>query len=1175
MKRLLGIFKRRWFISLLGFFAFGVLIWVAGPYLAFADYRPLDSEFNRLLAILLVVLAWGFNNLRRLVSARNAGNQIIQGLVAAEAAVPVAEPESEEVAALRERFDEAMEVFRKSPRRKGVRNLYELPWYVIIGPPGSGKTTALVNSGLRFPLTDRLDRPGLHGVGGTRNCDWWFTNEAILLDTAGRYTTQDSHTEYDRIAWFGFLDLVKKYRRRRPINGVLVAISVAEILSQSDAERNGHVQAIKSRIQELYKHFAIRFPIYFLFTKCDLIAGFTEFFDDLGHEERAQVWGITFPYGKNESAEGAITDFAREYELLMERLNGRLVWRLNQEPDIRRRTHIFRFLQQMEAYKETLDQFLQEVFRPSRFHEAPLLRGVYFTSGTQEGTPIDRVMATLAQRFGLEQYPSLTEPGKGRSYFITGLLRDVIFPEAGLVGVNRRFETQLAWLQSASYAGAVVATSAGVLAWSASYTTNKQYVQEVAAKVDEYRQLPKLPNLEIDGVLPRLDALYELVELARTRAQKVQLYMRLGLYQGSALGEEANDAYVRELNRILLPLVARHIEQQMGQQRTDPELLFETLKTYLMLGDTEKFVPDQVRLWMRMGWKTVGGANADRQRRANRHLENLLGSTVQPLALNVPLIRQVRLYLRQQPLAEFVYGRLKRDYMIGERTQIKIIDLIGPGGQRVFVEKGGRQLSKGIPDLYTYEKFYTVFEKESRSLVSEIKEESWVLDLEGDGAGEAELGRLSELVTEIYLRDYAKTWRDVLSNIEITPFYNVEHAVEILGVLSSPTTSPIVTLLSNVEHHTALTRVPEGADRLLEKTAKKAGKITKRLQRLFSPSEAGAEELFEAKLPSARVEAEFKQLNALVQQREGLPAPATHLTTLLSELYGYFDSKRGALLNEGGPTGGQDVIRRVKQEGARQPWPVGSWLQQIADNSRSVLISDVRSELDSLWSANVVPECSKILGDRYPINKDSADEITLDDFGRFFGYEGILDSFFKTHLEPFVDKSQPTWRWRSDTNATLGLSNEALAQFQRAQRIRETFFQQGGQKVSITFGLKPVALDKSVSRFVLDIDGQEYSYRFGPVRLSNAQWPGPDGPRQVQVVFEDRSGVRHSSAEDGPWAWFRILDRSQTTAISPDRLSVTFDVDGHQAEYELRANSVVNPFLMTELQSFLCPNTLQ
>src|SRR5262249_56755581 len=118
--------------------------------------------------------------------------------------------------------------------------LYDLPWYVLIGPPGSGKTTALVNSGLKFPLSGGASPAAIAGVGGTRYCDWWFTEEAVLIDTAGRYTTQDSDAKTDKESWFSFLDLLKKSRPRQPINGVLVAITVEAILTRSREELPAH-----------------------------------------------------------------------------------------------------------------------------------------------------------------------------------------------------------------------------------------------------------------------------------------------------------------------------------------------------------------------------------------------------------------------------------------------------------------------------------------------------------------------------------------------------------------------------------------------------------------------------------------------------------------------------------------------------------------------------------------------------------------------------------------------------------------------------------------------------------------------------------------------------------------------------------------------------------------------
>ena len=134
---------------------------------------------------------------------------------------------SEEIGELRGKFKDAMKELRKS--KGGRRHLNDLPWYIMIGPPGAGKTTAIVNSGLQFPLADKLGKAAIGGVGGTRNCDWWFTNDAVLIDTAGRYTTQESDAEADNAAWLGFLGLLKKYRKRQPINGAIIAISLSDL----------------------------------------------------------------------------------------------------------------------------------------------------------------------------------------------------------------------------------------------------------------------------------------------------------------------------------------------------------------------------------------------------------------------------------------------------------------------------------------------------------------------------------------------------------------------------------------------------------------------------------------------------------------------------------------------------------------------------------------------------------------------------------------------------------------------------------------------------------------------------------------------------------------------------------------------------------------------------------
>jgi type VI secretion system protein ImpL len=248
-----------------GLGSLAAVVYFAGPLIAIGDWHPLENTIVRNIVILLlaaIVAGFvGFSLFRR----RKAASQIAEGIGGAEQTV-------NDEPVLKERMNDALATLKTASGNKSGY-LYDLPWYVIIGPPGAGKTTALVNSGLKFPLARGATPAAVAGVGGTRYCDWWFTEEAVLIDTAGRYTTQDSDSKSDKESWFSFLDLLKKSRPRQPINGVLVAISIEDILTMSRQELAVHAEAIRMRLLELHQRLKVSFPVYALFTKTDLVAG--------------------------------------------------------------------------------------------------------------------------------------------------------------------------------------------------------------------------------------------------------------------------------------------------------------------------------------------------------------------------------------------------------------------------------------------------------------------------------------------------------------------------------------------------------------------------------------------------------------------------------------------------------------------------------------------------------------------------------------------------------------------------------------------------------------------------------------------------------------------------------------------------------------------------------------
>ncbi len=257
--------------------------------------------------------------------------------IAAPARGEAADAGEQNVAAVGAKFQEVMAELKR--RKLGNRKfLRDMPWYVIVGPPATGKTTALRQSGLNFPI-DLTD--DLQGVGGTRNCDWFFTEDAVLIDTAGRYVQQESQPDVDAAEWLGFLDLLKKHRGRRALNGVIVAL--VDRRAARKATRRSRRMAARSAAAwpSCNERLQIRLPVYLMLTKADLIKGFEPFFGNLSTADREQVWGVDLP-ARRQGRCGRRSDS----EIVAARdanSKSRLVPRLETEDTLAERAEIFRF----------------------------------------------------------------------------------------------------------------------------------------------------------------------------------------------------------------------------------------------------------------------------------------------------------------------------------------------------------------------------------------------------------------------------------------------------------------------------------------------------------------------------------------------------------------------------------------------------------------------------------------------------------------------------------------------------------------------------------------------------------------------------------------------------------------------------------------------------------------
>ncbi|WP_163004654.1 type VI secretion protein IcmF/TssM N-terminal domain-containing protein, partial [Pseudomonas viridiflava] len=110
---------------------------------------------------------------------------------------------------------------------------------------------------------------------GTQHCDWYFSPEAVMIDTAGRYLRDDQSAS----EFAGFLRMTKKQRSKAAVNGLVLVVSLPELLASSASERNDLAARLVSRIEECTECLDANPPIYLMLSKTDQLPGFSQAFE--------------------------------------------------------------------------------------------------------------------------------------------------------------------------------------------------------------------------------------------------------------------------------------------------------------------------------------------------------------------------------------------------------------------------------------------------------------------------------------------------------------------------------------------------------------------------------------------------------------------------------------------------------------------------------------------------------------------------------------------------------------------------------------------------------------------------------------------------------------------------------------------------------------------------------
>jgi type VI secretion system protein ImpL len=1147
--------RKTWVWSLLSVLLMAMLVWGFGPLLAIDDFKFWESPTSRLLSISVAFLVWGLTMV--FVSWRTGILLQAEGREQGVDRLLREQQIDEERTDLRTRFKDAVKILKTSSfyRNHSERGRRDLPWYLLIGPQGSGKTTLLNFSGLEFPL-NKLDRKLTDVPQGARACDWYFAEGGVIIDTPGRYLSQPD-ADIDAAGWAMLLGLLRKRRRNRPLNGVLVTLPVQTLLAYDAEALQMLARHVRARLQEVQQKLHVDLPVYLVLSKADEQAGFDEFFDQLTRSESDQALGVSLSKDLGTANPSAIRV---EFEALLHRLDSQVIMRMHQERDPLCRGRILDYPHQLGLVGEGLCQFIEMAFYGHRHQGTSTFRGFYLTSATRSGKPL--------------AYNGVKSALTATPRFINHLFSQVIFPEADTVQLDKREHSLVCWGQRALYMASFGALSLFGLWWAGGFSANHERLESLRtlAQTWTHQRSALIPQDDLLSVLQNLDAIHAATQVF-PKAIDVSYWERGGLYQGEAANPVIMNAYERELEVRLLPAVASMLEDQIRTQPVDRERLLNNLRAYLMLSLEDRRDVVWLKEWVASDWSLRYPANTSVQNRLNGHLDRLLDQSFS-YPLNDPLVVQARQILCSESMASVVYRVLREQARTLPEYHLK--QHLGPQGDLLV---GTHSM---IPGFYTLKGYQQYFSVQGVALVTDILRDNWVLG-ESSQISAMDLRHLMVELEQLYFRDYANAWGDAIGRIALQPIEDAGEGAELLASLTSAS-SPVLQLLVQVRENT---RIPSIADSM-DEAATSVQKLTS--GGLGSLAVAGVQKAsgtLAGHLPDAARKAlqrRFEPLHRLLDANNGPSADLTAVLHALNEL----QAQLANLARAGSPDlaayemakarmGSQrDALSTLRTASGRLPRPVGIWFNTLGEDTWRLVLNDAYRFVNQRYQSELYNFYGKSINKRYPFSAHSASDVALNDFREFFKVQGLVDSFFDNYMRPFVSGAPGSYRLKSVDGRSLPVSSVYLNQMASAHVIRQSFFAEDSSEPQVRFKLEPYSLDPAISRAEFRFGDKTMEYRHGPITATSFKWPVDADDGRTSLVL-DRMIGRPIGIEknSGPWSLFRLLDLMQTEyLIGRDVLVLKADLGGLRANYLLMSQRTPNPFDMGVLRTFRLPMQL-
>ena len=1113
ISKILSVFKIKGVSIFISLIAISILFWRYSPDIAFNDVYIFANTSSRIIALCIFwLIAFVIFALRATIkffsSMKDDKRQQIK---------EIKKVSNESVNKAKRNFFISVKDAKNT--WKNDIKFKKIPLVMIIGNERAGKSAFINYSNIEYPLGDSLDTyKKIHQ--STTNFNLYISKNGALIDTEGVHFAQevlfnpsstDELPEDDveknkdfllkKNIWKEFLNFLNKNIFHSKLGGAILIVDTQQFLENPKEYSNDLIRYLVKRVNDCENSLKIKFPIYVVFSKLDLVEGMGDYFKLFKDDVANKAFGLSLSNTFNKD------DLDNDFKELSRSLLYNIMSKNSLSHSLEDKKRSYLFLKQLDNLFALVSDFALKLKDENSLKNSSPIKGVYFVSAFQENIPINYLVNTVCDRYGIKKplARALNNYSK-QSYFVKSLLKDIVFKgHLANPNLNKSLSTKI--LNFASITLVCVAT----------YFACSHFINLKSAKELEAQNAMLSISTLLDGQKYKDYTPTQKIELLRNLKDTLKIYPRLfsgdtkfeyPLLDISYKGfESAKDLYTELTIDFLKNTILVEMENML-ETETNPDNLIKAFYMYQSLFDKDFINANLFKIWIKTNWSKFEKYNINQDDFLS-HADSVLNADLKDIYQNLNSIKvagdkliKVERLERLYSLLEFISYKNEKEFydikkeIAGVGNVIENSNAFEPFN-KIYTKDGMREflsnLSSYIDDSANIEKWLFQDERASNLDTNEDK-----TDL-----------RLG--IANLYLQKYRSRWITVISGIMPKKFSSRKETLDELEILSK-VENPVNSLVNTLNTNTLLT------DETFLKYIYGLGYPSTEIRKLFSN--------FSSDFGSYHVLSDSPKENGILNTISD-DVSKIH-KKILDFNYEMLQSENDKITYViGGVKNENDPFIVLNNDSKMLPKELMNYYQQVSKLSWKQVESGASTFLNTAWQDEIYSLYANEIRQFYPFNETATQSVSIQSFKAFFGKNGAWNQFYDRFLKKILSKGSNGYRVKSAYAKDFKFSKSFLENISVIDNIANTVLDLNDE-IKINFYIKAIDLSANFSNIsVSSVNDKSITYDH---TIPSSLYITPkdfDTSAQIKFIAKFQNGNKiEQKTFSGEWAWHRLLRNS-------------------------------------------------